>query len=83
MESPLSQVIANFYMAKLEQQALKRANLKPSTWLRYVDDTFVIWNHGDLELRKFNEHLYSICPSIQFTMEREEEKLSFLDVMVV
>ena len=31
--------------------------LQPSLWLRYVDDTFVIWPHGEQELQSFHAHL--------------------------
>ena len=50
-------------------------------WLRYVDDTFVMWKHGDRELQGFLEHLNGQCAEIQFTMEKEtEESIPFLDV---
>ena len=49
-----------------------------------MDDTFVIWNHGEEKLEEFLNHLSSIHPNIQFTMEKEiEGQLPFLDVMVV
>jgi len=46
MGSPLSPVIANFYMEDFEMKAIKQAKYKPARWYRYVDDTFVIWPHG-------------------------------------
>ena len=83
MGNPLSPVVANIYMEHFEELALESAESKPATWLRYVDDTFVIWNKGRDKLLDFLEHLNSIRPSIQFTMELEEDrKLPFLDVMV-
>ena len=83
MGNPLSPVIANFYMEKFEEHALETVTLGPKAWLRYVDDTFVIWSHGDKELENFLCHLNSICPRIQFTMEKEEKgELAFLDVKV-
>ena len=83
MGSPLSPVIANFFMEKFEQTALETAPLKPKVWLRYVDDTFVIWNHGEEELQRFLQHLNKVNLSIQFTMEVEsKQKLAFLDVLV-
>ena len=49
----------------------------------YVDDTFVLWPHGEDLLQAFHEHLNSQHPAIQFTMEMEsEKKLPFLDVLV-
>ena len=54
MGSPLSPVIANFYMERFEQLILESASLKPKVWLRYVDDTFVVWNHSEEELRFFS-----------------------------
>nr|XP_060615776.1 uncharacterized protein LOC132765511 [Anolis sagrei ordinatus] len=84
MGSPLSPVIANFYMEHFEKQALETATKKPTIWFRYVDDTFTIWSHGEEELNRFLDHLNSIHPKIQFTMEKENEgRLPFPDVLVI
>ncbi|XP_054715271.1 uncharacterized protein LOC129224748 [Uloborus diversus] len=83
MGSPLSPVIANFYMEKFEEVALSTAEKQPTCWLRYVDDTFVIWSHGKDELHRFLIHINSQHENIQFTMETENDgKLPFLDVLV-
>lgn len=83
MGNPISPVVANFYMESFEETALELATKKPNVWFRYVDDTFVVWSHGDTELNKFLEHLNSIHPNIQFTMEVENNgELPFLDVLV-
>jgi hypothetical protein len=73
MGSPLSSVIANFYMEVFEEMALDRAPHKPLCWFRYVDDTFVIWPHGPDRLRDFLDHLNTVHQSIQFTMETERD----------
>ncbi|GJQ66709.1 hypothetical protein Trydic_g4657 [Trypoxylus dichotomus] len=39
MESPLSPIIANIFMKELK------------LWLKYVDDTFIIWAHGEDNLQ--------------------------------
>ena len=70
-------------MEKFEQSAIEAATKKPSTWLRYVDDTFVAWSHELEELDAFLSHLNSRHPNIQFTMENEKDgALPFLDVLV-
>ena len=48
--SSLSPVIANIYMEWFKNQAIDKALVKPKLWLRYVDDTFIIWNGNDEEL---------------------------------
>jgi hypothetical protein len=48
-----------------------------------VDDTFVVWTHGEDEMHEFLKHLNNIHPNIMFTMEVERNKtLPFLDVLV-
>jgi hypothetical protein len=80
MGSPLSPVIANFYMVNYEKAALS-ALLKSRCWFRYVDDTFVIWPHDPGKLKDFLHRLNSIHQSIHFTMETEREvHLPFLDL---
>jgi hypothetical protein len=83
MGSPLAPVIANYYMEHFEQQALSRAPRIPTQWYRYVDDTFVVWPHGEEELREFLDQLNSIHHNIKFTMKVEKNRsLPFLDVLV-
>ena len=80
MGSPLSPVVANLFMEHLEENTTA---LRPKMWIRYVDDTFVIWPHGNAELKEFHRHLNHQNTSIQFTIEEEkEEKIPFLDVLV-
>ena len=50
MGSPLSPIITNFFMEKFEKKALEAYPLKPKLWKRYVDDTNVLWPHGEQEL---------------------------------
>jgi hypothetical protein len=81
MGSPLSPVIANFFMEDFEKIALESAPQKPGCWYRYVDDTFVIWPHSPDKLQSFLQHLNIIHHSIQFTMETEiDGHLPFLDI---
>ena len=83
MGSPLSPVVANLYMEAFEERALSSSTLIPKLWLRYVDDTFVVWPHGRGTLDEFHSHLNVQHPSMQFAREEESGgKIPFLDVMV-
>ncbi|XP_039309096.1 uncharacterized protein LOC120358569 [Solenopsis invicta] len=80
---PVSPIIANIFMEHLDGKILKNAPLKPSTWFRYVDNTFVIWSHGKETLPPFFAFLNAQHPNIKFTMEVEQKnQILFLDVLV-
>ena len=84
MGSALSPTTANIFMEQFEEEALKTAKLKPKVWLRYVDDTFVVWQHGEDKIPEFIEHLNSLRAGIKFTWEKENNnQLPFLDVLVI
>ena len=62
---------------------MQSAEFKLATWLRYINNIFVIWSEGKDKLLDFFEHLNSIRSSIQFRTELEEDtKLPSMDVMV-
>ena len=83
MGSSLSPIFADIFMEDFEERALLSAPHKPRLWLRYVDDTFVIWPHDESKLDSWLESLNNISPSIRLTMEKEvNNKLPFLDVCV-
>jgi hypothetical protein len=81
MGSPLSPVVADFFMEHFEETTLERVTHKPLCWFSYVDDTFVIWPPCPGKLLEFLDHLNSIHENIQFTMETERDgHLPFLDI---
>ena len=80
MGSPLSPVIANFFMVDFEKKALEQATHKPICWYRYVDDTFAIWPNGRERLTEFLHYLNGLHNNIKFTMEIEEGNMPFFDV---
>ena len=41
------------FMDSLEEDMLNNSLLKPLVWWRYIDDIFVMWEHGEEELKKF------------------------------
>ena len=68
-------------MEFVEHRAISTFHTAPKFWVRYVDDTFCVIEQQYAE--EFHKHLYSISPSITFTLEREQnQSLAFLDVKV-
>jgi len=67
-------------MEDFENKAIEQAAHKPVYWFRYVGDTFVIWPHGQKKLTEFLNYLSGLHNKIQFTMEKEEGHLPFLDI---
>ena len=55
---------------------------QPLLWVRYIDDIFMIFQHGEDELLKFITYLNSCNPHIQFTHECSKSKINFLDTTV-
>jgi len=53
MAPELSPIISKFFMEDFENKAIEQATHKPVCWFRYIDDTFVIWPHGQEKLTEF------------------------------
>jgi hypothetical protein len=69
-------------MEDLEERAIMTTTHKPNLWIRYVDDTFVVWPHRETKVQEFLEHLNNLHAAIKFTMGREQNQLPFLDVLL-
>ena len=80
MGSPVSVVVAEIVMQRLEVKALATYPDR-SFWYRYVDD--ILTSLKKSEKIDFINHLNRQNPSIQFTMEPEEDgTIAFLDCLV-
>jgi hypothetical protein len=53
MGNSLSAVVSNIFMEHPEEIALDTADHKPAKWLRYINDTFAVWPHGQARLQQF------------------------------
>ena len=51
MGTALAPNYANLFMDRFETGALKNWAKQPLIWLRFIDDIFMIWNHGEQELK--------------------------------
>ena len=54
------------FMDSLEEVILSNSLLKPLVWWHYIDDIFILWKHGEQELKKFLETLNCYHPTINF-----------------
>ena len=43
-------IIIDYSMAALEERPLSDAPYKPLLWWRFIDDIFLIWQHGEEKL---------------------------------
>ena len=73
---------ANLFMDRFESKALANWPLKPLIWLRFIDDIFMIWTHGEGTLNEFITYLNGIHPTIKFTHELSTTQINFLDTTV-
>ena len=81
MGSKLAPAYANTFMGSLEKSILDSAPIKPTYYRRFIDDIFMIWQHSE-ELKEFLEHMNRANKSIQFTHEKSQQEIVFLDVTV-
>ena len=70
------------FMGSLEDRLLNSYSKKPSLWLRYIDDVFLLWSHGPEVFQNFVDHCNDFHHSIKFTAETSSHEIPFLDVMV-
>ena len=84
MGSPLGPTLANIFLCHWEEIWLDKCPLqfKPLFYRRYIDDTFLLFSSND-KVKKFHNYINSRHSNMTFTYEVEEDnKLSFLDVLV-
>ena len=81
MGSPVSVTVANLVMEEIEEKALSTFSPSPQFWKRYVDDTCTLLQSN--VVYHFLDHLNSINPHIQFTLENEKDGcLPFLNILL-
>ena len=85
MGSPLAPILANWFVAKIEDRILNDTTIsQPKFYRRYVDDIFAIFESED-HRDQFFHHLNNSHQNLQFTMEpmnASTKFLPFLDVNV-
>ena len=69
-------------MDEFENELLSLRSDKLLVWLRYIDDVFFIWTHGEKELHKFMEDLNTHQSNIKFAYTFSKNCVPFLDLDV-
>ena len=78
MGTRVAPTLANMFMGDFE-----RKHLQTLIWVRFVDDIFLFWTHGRMELDLFIQHLNRAHQNITFTSEISETQVPFLDTLVI
>jgi hypothetical protein len=91
MGTPMAPGYANLYMGKVETDLLREyeeiTGLRPTKWLRYLDDIFILWPHGEEKLRHFMDFMQTFSArrkmktDLKFTFEMGNS-VPFLDTVV-
>ena len=84
MGSPMAPTYANIFMAMLERKLLQKApnNLIPIEWIRFIDDIFAIWTHGNEKLQQFLAYINEFHPTIKFDYTYSHKYVNFLDTTI-
>lgn len=82
MGTKMAPTYANIFMGKLETDMLQTTDLKPSLWLRFIDDIFAIYRASEDEVTQHIHQLNQFHPTIKFTSEINRSSIDFLDVTV-
>jgi len=72
---------ANLFMGLFEKNFLACQNLTPLIWFRYIDDIFIIWQHGIESLKIFLQNLNQFS-NLNFTWNISDKLVTFLDADV-
>ena len=82
MGTKVAPSFANTFMGWFENIYVETYHKQPYIWVRFIDDIFVIWTHGEAELQLFNTYLNNCLPSIKFVIDISPTTVNFLDVKV-
>lgn len=71
-------------MEKIENRFLDTYSHNVSWYVRFKDDTFILWNGTDTKFKEFFAYINDLHKSLEFTFEKEtkEASINFLDLTV-
>ena len=60
---------ANLVLSVLEEEFLQSLTLKPLVWYRFIDDIFVVYEHGLENLHQLKAQFNSSFETLKLTMD--------------
>ncbi|KAJ8051119.1 hypothetical protein HOLleu_04569 [Holothuria leucospilota] len=73
---------ANIFMHIFERSFFDKCALQPSVVFRFIDDYFLLWDHGLECLNHFIDLLNAECTSLRFIHTSSSVSVDFLDVII-
>ena len=73
---------ANIFMAEWEVKALAKCDKLPLIYLRFLDDIFGVWQHGEVEFQRFLTTLNAHQKCITLTSVTSHDSIDFLDTTI-
>ena len=74
MGSSMARAYASLFMGKFEMNFMKICSEKPTLWLRFLDDIFMVWTHSLNKLHKFIKCLNNFHPTSNLRMTFLKQK---------
>jgi len=60
MGTKMAPSYANLFLGKFEHDAILNSPYQPHIWLRFIDDSFMIWTKGPEKLKIFVDYLNNL-----------------------
>ena len=83
MGTRVAPTYANIFMSDFEDRFVYTYHKQPLLWVRFIDDIFFIWEHGEPELEDFIAYLNRVHDTIKFTDDFSHKRINFLDVWAI
>ena len=84
MGTKMAPSFANLFMGKLEADFLRAwgSDKQPFLWLRFIDDIFFLWQHGETALKEFMTFINNFHKTIKFEYSSSPKQINFLDTTI-
>ena len=92
MGTKFAPTYATLVLAYLEEKLFVQTEMKygkefaryiKDNWKGFLDDCFILWTKGEDNLKTFHSVLNELHSDLKFTMEYSNERLPFLDVLLI